>query len=95
MRRVKTVHIAQIVAEIFGEYKISNKILEARIISAWHEVLGPLAKTDDKLYINNKVLFVELSSSVIRNELSMMRSKLIQRLNEKAGEEVIKDIVFR
>ena len=95
MRRVKTVHIAQIVAEIFGEYKISNKILEARIIAAWREVLGPLAKTDDQLYINNKVLFVELSSSVIRNELSMMRSKLVHRLNEKAGEEVIKDIVFR
>jgi len=95
MRRTKTVHIAQIVDEILGKYKINNKILEARIITAWHEVLGPLAKSDDELYIKNKVLFVNLSSSVISNELSMMRSKLVQRLNEKAGEVVIKDIVFR
>ena len=95
MRRTKTVHIAQIISDVFGEYKINNKILEARIIAAWHETLGPLAKPTDELYISNKVLFVNLSSSVIRNELSMMRSKIVQRLNESAGAEVIKDIVFR
>jgi predicted nucleic acid-binding Zn ribbon protein len=95
MRRTNTVNIAQALAEVLGKYKISGKILEARIIAAWPEVLGPLAKPDDELYIKNKVLFVNLSSSVIRNELSMMRSKLVQRLNEKAGEKVITDIVFR
>ena len=95
MRRTQPVNIAQVVTEVFGEFKISKKIMEARIFAAWHEVLGPLAKPDDKLYIKNNVLFVNLSSSVIRSELSMMRSKLMQRLNEKAGEEVIMDIVFR
>jgi len=95
MKRTNTVSIAQVVAEVLGNNKISSKLKEARIIAAWREVLGPLAKSDDELYIKNNVLFVNLSSSVIRNELSMMRSKLLQRLNEKAGEEVIKDIVFR
>jgi len=95
MRRTNTVTIAQVVAEVLDKYKISGKLKEARIISAWREVLGPLAKPDDELYIKKNVLFVHLSSSVIRNELSMMRSKLVQRLNEKAGEEVITDIVFR
>jgi len=95
MRRTNTVSIAQIIAELLSEYKISSKINEARIIAAWPEVLGPLAKSADELFIKNDVLFVRLSSSVIRAELSMMRSKLVQRLNEKAGEEVIKDIVFR
>jgi predicted nucleic acid-binding Zn ribbon protein len=95
MKRTNTLSIAQVVAELLEKYKISDKLKETRIISAWHEVLGPLAKPDDELYIKNKVLFVNLSSSVIRNELSMMRSKLVQRLNEKAGDEVILDIVFR
>ena len=95
MRRTNTVSIAQMVAEIFGEYKIDGKIKETRIIAAWPEVLGPLAKPTDELYIKNKVLFVRLSSSVICNELAMMRSVLLRNLNEKAGEEVITDIVFR
>ena len=95
MKRTNIVTIAQVISEVLCEYKIDGKLREARIIASWPEVLGPLAKPDDGLYINNKVLFVNLSSSVIRSELSMMRSKLVQRLNEKAGEEVITDIVFR
>ena len=95
MKRTNTVSLSQVIAEILNEYKIDGKLREVRIIAAWPEVLGPLAKPTDKLYIKNKVLFVNLSSSVIRNELSMMRSKLVKRLNEKAGEEVITDIVFR
>ena len=88
-------NITQVIAELLDKYKISGKLKEARIIAAWPEVLGPLAKPDDVLYIKDNVLFVNLSSSVIRSELSMMRSRLVFRLNEKAGEEVIKDIVFR
>jgi len=95
MRRTNTAHIAQVVAELLGEYKIDGKLMEARLIAAWPEVLGPLAKPTDELYIKNKTLFVKLSSSVIRNELSMMRSTLVRRLNEKTGEEVITDIIFR
>ena len=95
MKRTHTVRIAQVINEVLDEYKIDGKLKETRIIASWPEVLGPLARPTDKLYIKNKVLFVNLSSSVIRNELSMMRSTLVQRLNEKAGEEVIQDIVFR
>jgi predicted nucleic acid-binding Zn ribbon protein len=95
MKRTNTVSIAQVINEVIGEYKIGDKLREARIVTAWSEVLGPLAKPTDQLYVKNKTLFAILSSSVIRNELSMMRSMLVRNLNEKAGEEVITDIVFR
>jgi len=95
MRRTNTVSIAQVFAELFDKHRIDGKIGEARIIAAWPEVLGPLAKPADELYIKNKVLFASVSSSVIRNELQMRRSSLLQRMNEKAGEVVITDIVFR
>jgi len=95
MKRTNTVSIAQVINEVLNEYKITDKLKETRIISAWQQVLGPLAKPDDELYIKNKVLFARLSSSVIRNELTMMRSKLVQCLNDNVGEEVITDIVFR
>ena len=95
MKRTNTVSLAQIINELLGEYKIEGIIKEKRIIAAWPEVLGPLSKPDDKLYIKNKILFAQISSSVVRNELYMMRSILLQRLNEKAGAEVITDIVFR
>jgi len=95
MKRTHTMSIAQALSEALDEYNIGGKLKEARIIAAWPEVLGPLARPADELYIKNKVLFVNLSSSVIRSELTMMRSTLVRRLNEKAGEEVIRDIVLR
>ena len=95
MKRTNTVSIAQVIGEVLGEYKIEGKLKQSRIIAAWHETLGPLARTDDELYIKNNVLFARISSAAIRNELSMRRSTIVQRLNEKAGAEVIKDIVFR
>ena len=95
MKRTHTLSLTQLLDEVIAEYKIGGKLNEARIIAAWPEVLGPLARPTDKLYIKDNVLFVNLSSSVIRSELSMMRSTLVRRLNEKAGEAVINDIIFR
>jgi len=40
-------------------------------------------------------LYVHLNSSVVRNELLMLREALKEQLNKKAGSEVIKDIVLR
>jgi len=40
-------------------------------------------------------LHVHLNSSVVRNELLMLREVLREKLNSKAGSEVIRDIVLR
>ena len=94
MKRVKTVSIAQVICEYLGNKKLTDKLDEARIIAAWHEELG-FSKQTNEIYIKNKVLFVNLSSSILRNELYMMRSTLVQRLNEKVGKNVINDVIFR
>jgi hypothetical protein len=48
-----------------------------------------------KVYIKDKVLFVYLKSSIVRNELMMIREALREKLNSQAGEEVIKDIILK
>ena len=95
MKRIKTVSISQVMSEVLGESNLSDKLAETRIIASWPEVLGSLAKPSDKLYIKDTILFVSLSSSVVRNELYMMRSTIVQSLNDKVGKKVITDIVFR
>ncbi len=50
---------------------------------------------DLKIYIKDHVLFIHLNSSVVRNELLMLREELRKKLNEKAGAEVIREIVLR
>jgi hypothetical protein len=46
------------------------------------------------LKIKNKILYITLNSSVMRDELQHGKAIIIQRVNETAGKELINDIWF-
>jgi predicted nucleic acid-binding Zn ribbon protein len=75
---------------------LEGKLLEVNLINSWEEVVGKaISSRTDKVYIKDQVLHVHLNSSVARNELLMLKEALKEKLNERAGKEVIKDIVLR
>ncbi len=75
---------------------LERKMLEHKLINSWADTLGnAVANSTGNLYIYNGVLFVELRSPIIRQELLMMKTALIERLNQNVGEKIITDIVFR
>ena len=43
-------------------------------------------------FIKNQTLFVKITNPALRQDLSMMRSKLVQRLNAEVGAMVIADV---
>jgi hypothetical protein len=47
------------------------------------------------IYVKDRKLFVKIHSSVMRNELTMIKPDIIRRLNETAGSEVIDDVIIR
>lgn len=76
--------------------KLEKGLAEYRLMKSWEELLGvTVAKKTRSLHISNRKLFVTLHSSVVRNELEMIRSTLVGRLNSAAGMDVIDDIVLR
>jgi predicted nucleic acid-binding Zn ribbon protein len=96
MRRSKTISLAEALQDYISEMKLGDKLSEVGLISSWEEMVGrAIASRTKKIYIKDQVLYVHLSSSVVRNELLMLRNALKDRLNEKAGKEVIRDIVLK
>lgn len=96
MRRSETVKIREIVQAILKEQGIEGKMAENRLLNSWNELLGKtIANSTQEIYINNNTLFVHLRSSVIRHQLMMIKPDLIKRLNEKAGVDIIENIVLR
>lgn len=76
--------------------RIGRKLKESRIDQQWEELLGKnAASLTRKLVIRNKVLYVYVNSPTLRNELLMMREKIIERINENAREELINKIVLK
>jgi predicted nucleic acid-binding Zn ribbon protein len=96
MRRSKTISLAEAVQDYIKEMNLGSKLGEAGVINSWEEIVGKaISSRTTKIYFKDQVLYVHLNSSVVRNELLMLRQALKDKLNQKAGSEVIKDIVLR
>ncbi len=96
MRRSKTSNISEIISALLKEQGLEGKLEETRLISSWEEVLGrSVSKATKNLYIKDKVLFVQLNSSIVRSELMLIRDEIVKRLNERAGKAVIDRIVLK
>ena len=97
MKRTHALHISDILHDFYKENpQIQQKILEVRILRAWKETLGPMiTRSTQKIFVKNRVLYVFLNSSVLRNELLLNRKRLLKNLNDYAGGDVIGDIVIR
>lgn len=91
-----TKSIQEILNKILDSPELRQGVSETRVLKAWNSLLGPMAeKITKNIYIKGGVLYVSLNSSVIRNDLLMHKSKIIESLNKEAGAKVISDIVLR
>jgi len=93
MRKSNTQSISSALKSYVRENNLERKLNELDLIKSWESVMGKtVSRYTGNLYIQNSTLFVETTS---RNELLMMKEEIRVRLNELAGEELIKAIIFR
>ena len=95
MRKTNDKTLKEAIEQMLQVYKIKRRYDETAIIAHWPELVGkPVANRTKELYIHNKKLFVRVESSVVKNELVIMRSQIIAKINEQAGAVLIEEIIF-
>jgi predicted nucleic acid-binding Zn ribbon protein len=96
MRRRNTEFLGDVISQFLKQKKLDKPLAEKKIIDAWPEVLGKniMAYTTE-LSIKNGILYVRLSSSVLRHDLFLSKGNIINSLNQYTGNQVITDIIFR
>lgn len=74
---------------------LETPLLQKRLIDSWEEATGRIVAmhTGDK-FIKNQTLFVKINNPALRQDLSMMRSQLVKKLNAAVGSVVITDVRF-
>jgi len=88
--------LGEVVKALIEMYRMEGKLKEASLINAWESVVGDMiAKHTVQLRINKKVLYVEVDSAALRNELTYAREKLKKALNRKVKDNVIDEVVVR
>lgn len=73
---------------------LADKVQECRLLLAWEEVAGALAAHARPLRIRHSRLEVGVPSPVWRTQLNFVRKEIVERLNARAGRQVIKDLVL-
>ena len=82
--------------EFVSTNKLQKGIDRLDVKTAWNSMMGKAIEnyTTD-IQLRNDVLYISLSSSVLRDELSYGKQKIIAMLNEELGKPLIKTLVLR
>lgn len=87
-------HIGQAIQKLLKSYHIKSKFDEANLIASWERLVGKVvAKRTKKLHIRNKVLFVELDSPALKNDLLLHKSRILEIFQKEFGADVLTEIV--
>lgn len=96
MPGVREKHLGEIIREVLKQHGLEEKVTETRISQSWEKVMGkPIAAYTNKISLKKRCLIVYLSSSVLRNELTFAKQKIMQMINEELKQQIVNDIVFR
>lgn len=95
MRKSNDKTLKEAIEQMLQVYKIKRRYDETGIISAWPELVGKsVANRTKELFINDRKLFLRIESSVIKNELLLMRAQIIEKINDRAKSTLVEDIIF-
>lgn len=76
--------------------KLEKGLDKVNVADAWARLMGNgVNNYTTALSLDRDVLYVRLSSSVLREELSYGKQKIVNMLNEDLGKEIIKKLVLR
>lgn len=92
-REENIVTLKDAIKQMLSVYKMSGKMDELSIQKEWEELLGPMiAKRTRKIKLKDRILHVQIESSVLRHELLFAKRKIVQDLNARMGQKLIDEL---
>ena len=95
-RNNEHISISEALKEFVEKNKLQPGLDKVNVRDVWNSQMGPaIEKYTTAIKLDRETLFVQLSSSVLREELSYGKEKIVRMLNEELGKELIKKLVLR
>jgi hypothetical protein len=88
--------IGDVLREIIEKNKLQPGIDQIAVKDAWKNLMGNGVNTYTRnIMLKGNTLYVELTSAVLREELSYGKDKIIRMINEELKREVVVSVVLR
>jgi len=95
-RQNEHMNLGDALKEFIKENRLQKGMDKVDAREAWTNLMGNGVNHYTKnVELKGDTLFVSLTSSVLREELSYGKSKIIKMLNEDLGKELVKKLVLR
>lgn len=95
-RKSNEMSLKEAIEKLMAHYHIEDRYRFEQVKNKWEEIVGKMiAQRTERMSLKNGILYITLSSSTLRQELSFMKADLMKRVNEEASKEIVKEIVFR
>ena len=92
-KRGELKNISKIIEDVFSQKHFRIGIDNIKVQDAWVKTMGKnIQKYTYKVYYKKGVLYVKLKSSVLKEELTFEKVKIIKLINKELGKEYIKDM---
>lgn len=87
--------IQDLMKDVIKENKLTKGMHQISVKDAWAKLMGQgVVSYTNKVELNGKTLIVNLKSSVLREELSYGKEKIIKMMNEEIGEKLISKLIL-
>ncbi|WP_299123464.1 DUF721 domain-containing protein [uncultured Winogradskyella sp.] len=88
--------IEDILKEFVKTNNLQSGLDKVNVREAWTNLMGNgVNNYTTAIELKHEILYVQLSSSVLREELSYGNEKIVKMLNEAIGKDVVKKLVLR
>ncbi len=95
-RHKENLKISEALQEFIKTNRLQSGLDKINVADAWASVMGNgVNNYTTAIKLERNTLYVQLSSSVLREELSYGRDKIINMINEALGKETVKKLVLR
>lgn len=95
-RNNEHISISDALKEFVETNKLEKGLDKVNVADAWAKLMGNgVNNYTTSVNLERETLYIQLSSSVLREELNYGKQKIIDMLNEELGKEIIKKLVLR
>lgn len=88
--------LRELINKMLRSYGLGPKLDEVKLLKCWEDVVGTMiAKHTRNIYFREGTLHVELDSAPLRQELTFAKSKLVEKLNEEMGKQIVQKLQIK
>ena len=96
MKRNSECTVNEAINEFLEKNRLKEGVTKCQIADIWAEVVGkPIARYTKRTVLNNKKLTVYTSSPIVRKELMMLKTEILEQINKKIGQELVQEIEIK